>query len=371
MSTSADDHRWMGTALTLAGRGLGQTWPNPSVGCVLVRDGRVVGRGWTAKGGRPHAETQALNQAGDAANGATAYVTLEPCAHHGETPPCAEALVGAGIARVVTALEDPDPRVAGRGHKILASRGIAVEIGCRAPEAEAITAGFLTRTTQGRPLTTLKLAMSLDGRIATASGESRWITGPQARRHVHLMRAETDAVLIGAGTALADDPMLDIRDMGMTHRSPVRIVADGSLSLPLTGRLARSARQQPLWILHRKNADRARKQVWEDIGATMIEVPDGTLGTLDLTAALQRLGDHGLTHILCEGGGKLAAGLMLEDLIDNLVTISAGLTLGSDAHPGLAALGLEQLAAAPRFRLAQTRQLGNDMLLHHIRDPTI
>jgi diaminohydroxyphosphoribosylaminopyrimidine deaminase/5-amino-6-(5-phosphoribosylamino)uracil reductase len=208
-----EDERWMGLALALGRRGMGRVWPNPAVGCVIVRDGRVLGRGWTTDGGRPHAETQALAQAGDA-RGAVAYVTLEPCAHYGRTPPCAGALVAAGVARVVVATGDPDPRVAGRGLAILREAGIAVATGVREGEARRDHAGFLLRVTQARPFVTLKLAASLDGRIATASAESRWITGPAARTTVHAMRARHDAVMVGGGTARADDPLLTVRGMG-------------------------------------------------------------------------------------------------------------------------------------------------------------
>ena len=217
------DLRHMDHALRLARRGLGNVWPNPAVGCVIVADGRIAGRGWTQPGGRPHAERMALDMAGPAARGATAYVTLEPCAHHGRTPPCAEGLIRAGVARVVTALTDPDPRVAGRGHAMLRAEGIEVTEGVRAEAAAALQRGFLSRVTLGRPMVTLKLATSFDGRIATATGESRWITGGAARRHVHLLRLTHDAVMVGAGTARADRPALNVRGFGPV-RQPVRVV---------------------------------------------------------------------------------------------------------------------------------------------------
>ena len=234
--SAEDDRAHMAHALALARRGLGTVWPNPAVGAVLVRGGRVVGRGWTQAGGRPHAETMALAQAGPAAQGATAYVTLEPCAHHGQTPPCAEALVRARVARVVSAFQDPDPRVAGRGHAMLRAAGISVTEGVREAEARALQRGFLTRIAAGRPMLTLKLATSLDGRIATAAGESRWITGPEARARVHAMRAAHDAVLIGGGTARADDPSLTVRGLGIADL-PVRIIAARALGLNPAGAL--------------------------------------------------------------------------------------------------------------------------------------
>ncbi|MBD3764054.1 MAG: bifunctional diaminohydroxyphosphoribosylaminopyrimidine deaminase/5-amino-6-(5-phosphoribosylamino)uracil reductase RibD, partial [Rhodobacterales bacterium] len=262
----------MAHALALAARGLGRVWPNPAVGCVLVAQGRVVGRGWTQPAGRPHAETVALAQAGDLARGATAHVTLEPCAHHGQTPPCALALVQAGVARVVTALTDPDPRVSGRGHAMLRAAGLAVTEGVLAAEARALQQGFLTRVTRGRPMVTLKLATSLDGRIATATGESRWITGPLARRAVHALRMRHDAVLVGAGTALADDPDLTVRDLGSPHQ-PIRLVLDSRLRLPVDSRLGRSAGAVPVWLLHGPAAPDAARAAWAAAGARLIEVP--------------------------------------------------------------------------------------------------
>lgn len=355
---SGEDDRFMALALALGARGLGRVWPNPAVGCVIVGNGRIVGRGWTAPGGRPHAETQALAQAGEAARGATAYVTLEPCAHHGVTPPCAEALVRSGVSRVVTAIEDPDARVAGRGHAMLRAAGITVGTGTLAAAARATHAGFLARVTLGRPRLTLKLAMSFDGRIATASGESRWITGPGARRWVHVARARHDAVLIGAGTARADDPMLTVRGLGMGHQ-PVRVVAARRLDLPREGRLALSAREHPLWLLHAAGAEGTAE--WEALGARLFPVAESEAG-LDPVAMLSALGSAGLTRVFCEGGGALAAALLNSDLVDELVGITAGVTLGGDARAGIGALGLPALAAARRFALAEVRDLGGDVL---------
>jgi diaminohydroxyphosphoribosylaminopyrimidine deaminase / 5-amino-6-(5-phosphoribosylamino)uracil reductase len=266
--TDADHMRH---ALALGARGLGRAWPNPAVGCVIVRGDRIVGRGFTQPGGRPHAERMALDQAGQAARGATAYVSLEPCAHHGETPPCADALIGAGVARVVTALTDPDPRVSGRGHARLRQAGITVTEDVLADAARRLNAGFLKRVTQGLPFVTLKLATSLDGRIATARGESRWITGPQARRAVHAMRMRHDAVLIGSGTARADDPDLRIRDLGSAHQ-PVRIVIDSRLAHSPDSRLGRSVREIPVWMIHTAAAPASAREAWSGTGATLIEV---------------------------------------------------------------------------------------------------
>jgi diaminohydroxyphosphoribosylaminopyrimidine deaminase / 5-amino-6-(5-phosphoribosylamino)uracil reductase len=347
----------MAHALRLATRGLGSVWPNPAVGCVLVRDGLIVGRGWTQPGGRPHAEVRALEQAGPLAEGATAYVTLEPCAHHGQTPPCASALVAAKVARVVTALTDPDPRVAGKGHAMLRAVGIAVTEGVMA-EATHLNAGFLKRVTQGLPLVTLKLAASLDGRTATATGESRWITGPEARRKVHSMRLAHDAVMVGSGTALADDPDLTVRDMGAV-RQPVRIVLDRLLKHSHESRLGRSARQSPVWLLHSPSAPEAACRAWEPTGATLIETPE-TNGHLDLPAAVQQLAQKGLTRILSEGGSTVAAALVKAGLVDDLALFSGGVLIGEDGHPALGSLGVAALADAPRPTLREAFALGPD-----------
>ncbi len=360
--TGAADARFMGLALALGRRGLGHVWPNPAVGCVLVTDGRIVGRGATAPGGRPHAETQALAQAGAAARGATAYVSLEPCAHHGRTPPCAEALVAAGVARVVTALEDPDPRVAGQGHARLRAAGISVETGLMAAAAGAAHRGFLTRVRDGRPMLTLKLATSFDGRIATASGESRWITGPEARRRVHGLRASHDAVLVGGGTARADDPSLTVRGLGAV-RQPVRIVAARSLGLPEDGALARSAGEVPLWLIHGdREVESGHAARWEARGARLFPVPVAPGGRLDPGAMLAALGAAGLTRVFCEGGGSLAASLLHAGLVDELVGFTAGLAIGAEGRPAIGALGLEALGEAPRFRLVSAEALGGDVL---------
>ena len=357
-----DDTGWMRHALSLAGQALGQVWPSPAVGCALVRDGMLVGQGWTRTGGRPHAETEALADAGDRARGATAYVTLEPCAHTGQTGPCAVALVEAGIGRAVIAATDPDPRVGGRGIAILKEAGIPVTEGILAAEARALNAGFFSRVERGRPTVTLKLASTLDGRIATGAGESRWITGPDARRYVHHLRAIHDAVMIGAGTARADDPMLDIRDVTAPHRLPVRIVVDASLSLPLTGRLARTASAQPLWLLARAGSDPARRDAFQTLGAEIHDVPTLATGRIDIVAALQTLGAAGLTRILCEGGGLLSASLLKAGLVDELIVISAGKIIGAEGVPNVGNLSLGKLADAPGFEVIETRALGPDIM---------
>ena len=347
----------MRLAIALARRGLGQVWPNPAVGCVITRDGRILGRGWTQPGGRPHAEAVALSRCD--ARGATAYVSLEPCAHHGRTPPCADALIGAGVARVVTALTDPDPRVLGRGHAALRAHGIEVVEGVEAEAARAVNAGFLMRHIEGRPRVTLKLALTLDGRIATAGGESRWITGPAARRAVHAMRARHDAVLVGGGTARADDPDLRVRDLGVAHQ-PVRIVASAGLDLPATGRLGRSARAGPVWLVHAPDPPAERMAHWTATGARLIacRAPEGRL---DLTEMMAQLARQGLTRVLCEGGGQLAASLLDAGLIDELVVFSAGKLIGSEGWPGLGALPARLLAQVPQFDLHHVQPMGADI----------
>ena len=360
MTLRPEDESHMAHALRLAARGLGNTWPNPAVSCVLVKDGVVVGRGWTQPGGRPHAEVRALQQAGPLAEGAAAYVTLEPCAHHGHTPPCAEALIAARVARVVTALTDPDPRVSGKGHAMLRAAGITVTEGALSDQAARLNAGFLKRVTQGLPFVTLKLAATLDGRTATASGESRWITGPAARRKVHAMRLSHDAVMVGSGTAVADDPDLTVRDMGAV-RQPVRIVLDRTLRHTPDSRLGRTATDHPVWMVHGTSAPQAARAGWSKAGAILIEVPEAE-GRLDLTAAMRSLADRGLTRIFSEGGSTLAAALIQAGLVDELALFSAGALIGADGHPALGPLHLAALADAPRASLVETQQVGLDVM---------
>lgn len=350
----------MAHALVLGRRAMGHSWPNPAVGCVIVKVGRVIGRGWTAPGGRPHAEPQALAQAGYDARGSTAYVTLEPCAHHGQTAPCAQALIDAGVARVVAAIEDNDPRVSGAGLQMLRRAGIEVATGVLAAQAARDHAGFFLRVAQGRPWVTLKLATSLDGRIATATGESRWITGPEARRRVHAMRASHDAVMVGAGTARKDDPSLTVRGFGDLMQ-PVRVVVSRLIDLPLLSQLARTANDVPVWICHGPDAASEVVSAWAGLGATL--VPCSLSGRqLEARSVLQALGDKKLTRVFCEGGGTLAATLLAADLVDELVVFTAGVALGAEGQPALGALGVEALANAPRFDLLESRLLGGDVM---------
>lgn len=346
----------MALALSLGRRGLGRVWPNPAVGCVIVKDGQIVGRSRTADGGRPHAEPIALAQAGAAAKGATVYVTLEPCAHHGKTPPCVDALVAAGVARVVVAIGDPHPKVAGRGLAHLRAAGIRVDVGTLADQARADQAGFLMTQNAGRPFVTLKMAGTLDGRIATAAGESQWITGPQARRAVHMMRARHDAVMVGAGTVRADDPSLTVRGLGISGQ-PVRVVVSRKMKIPATGQLAQTARDVPVWLCHGAEADVG---AWTEQGARSL--PCAVEGQqLDLDAVLTTLAGQGITRVFCEGGGMLAASLLQAGLVDELVVFSAGLAIGAEGTPSLAAMGVDRLDSAPRFTLKSVRPIGADI----------
>ena len=355
----------MALALSLGRRGLGSTWPNPAVGCVIVSDGIIVGRGWTAPSGRPHAEPQALAQAGAAAQGSTVYVTLEPCAHHGQTPPCAQALIDAGTARVVVAAGDSDARVAGRGIAMLRDAGIEVVLGVLEAQARSDNAGFFSRVEQGCPLVTLKLATSFDGRIATASGESQWITQAPARRAVHAMRASYDAVMVGGGTVRADDPSLTVRDLGVV-RQPARVVISRHLDIPLNCKLAQTAGDIPMILCHGADAPEALVQAWTGMGAVML--PCNTrAGQLDLGDVLQKLGSYGLTRVFSEGGSAIAAGLLGADLVDELVGFTAGAVIGAEGLAGVGPMGLTRLGAAPRFDLMESCAVGPDVMHRWVR----
>lgn len=365
-SSPATDLAHMGAALALARRGLGNTWPNPSVGCVIVQDSRVVGRAVTAPGGRPHAEPAALEMAGPRARGATVYVTLEPCCHHGRTPPCTDALIAAGVARVVVAARDPDNRVDGQGIARLRAAGIVVDDGVLAEEASEVLAGFHQRTTTGRPLVTLKLASTLDGRIATRGGESRWITGPAARRAAHAMRGRHDAILVGVGTVLADDPDLTCRLPGFRPTPIVRVVADSHLRTSLTARLVTSARDTPTWMLIRHGTDSARRHAFADLGIRLIEVAGAEAG-VDLRAGLMALGTAGVTRLLVEGGAQVAAALLRSGLVDRIAWFHAPAVMGGDAWPAVQAFGINRLDAMPRFVRQRATPLGEDMLTEFVR----
>ena len=359
--SAAADLNHMRAALALARRGLGTTWPNPSVGCVLVNGGRVVGRGYTGSGGRPHAEPTALSRAGQAARGATAYVTLEPCCHWGQTPPCTDALVDAGVARVVIATRDPDKRVNSQGVARLREAGVDVQHGLLEHEAAEDLRGFFLRITAERPLITLKLATTLDGKIATGTGESQWITGPEARRMAHVLRGRHDAVLAGVGTVLADNPELTCRIPGFRPTPVVRVIVDSHLRTPLTSQLARTAGEAPLWFLVRDGVDPLRQDAFTGLGATVIQVASGEMG-IDLADGLRALAESGLTRVLVEGGGQVAASLIRGDLVDRVAWFHAPSVMGGDGWPGVRGFGIEKLAMVPRFARQRVTPLGSDLL---------
>jgi diaminohydroxyphosphoribosylaminopyrimidine deaminase / 5-amino-6-(5-phosphoribosylamino)uracil reductase len=362
---AGDDLHFMELALGLGRRGLGRTWPNPAVGAVVVRHEAngpvIVGRGWTQPGGRPHAETQALTRAGGATRGAILYVTLEPCSHHGQTPPCADAIIAAGIARVVSALEDPNPQVAGAGHRCLAAAGIAVMVGTGADAARRAHAGHIRRMRERRPHVTLKLAVSADGKVGGAGRRPVAITGEAARARVHLMRAQNDAVLTGIGTALADDPLLTCRLPGMAARSPVRVVLDSKLRLPFDSRLTASARQTPLWLVTGERAATDRAQALRAAGVEVLPAP-AAAGGLDLLAVLEHLAERGITRVMVEAGPILAAAMLNADLVDEAVVLRSGKLIGPDGIDALERLPLTALTQSPRLELIRTERAGADTI---------
>ncbi len=352
----------MRAALSLAARGLGQVWPNPAVGCVLVgTNGAVIGRGWTQKGGRPHAEAEALRQAGGAARGASAYVSLEPCAHHGQTPPCAEALIEAGIARCVVAVEDPDPRASGAGIRRLREAGMSVTTGVLEAEATAINRGFFTSRRLGRPLVALKLATTLDGKIATASGNSRWITGEPARDFGHRLRATHDAILVGSGTVLADDPELSCRLAGLTERSPIRVILDRRGRVPASAKVFSGGPEAPTWVL---TTDSQRSDLASKVGKGLefIEIKQKTEDVALLAECLEALCRRGLTRILLEGGAKVAGAFIKAKLVDRIYWFRSPGILGGDGLAGVPALGMISLEKMPRFHRTELRRFGDDVL---------
>jgi diaminohydroxyphosphoribosylaminopyrimidine deaminase/5-amino-6-(5-phosphoribosylamino)uracil reductase len=349
------DRRFMAAAIRYSRRHLGRTATNPSVATLIVKDGLIVGRGVTAIGGRPHAETQALAEAGELARGATAYVTLEPCAHHGRTPPCANALVAAGVARVVGAAADPDPRVAGKGYAILRDAGIKVVEGVLAAEAADLMAGYLTRSLRKRPEVTLKLAVSADGMIGKAGEGQVRITGEIARAQVHRMRAEADAILIGIGTAMADDPELTVRLSGMEDRSPLRIVLDPSARLPLASKLVRTAHTVPVMAAVCAGAPGERIDALKTagVGILAVETVDGRVALPEL---LEDLAARGIATLMVEGGAAIAESFLKEDLVDRLCLFSGPATVGEGGIAAPAA------ALAPPARLIKKdeRRFGDD-----------
>lgn len=352
---AAQDSIWMAQALRLAEQGLYSTSPNPRVGCVLVADGKIIGSGWHRRAGEPHAEVLALREAGGRARGATAYVTLEPCSHHGRTPPCADALIAAGVARVALAVQDPNPRVAGEGIAKLRAAGIAVESGLMEAEARELNAGFFSRMTRGTPWLRSKIAASLDGRTALANGASQWITGDAARLDVQHWRARSCAVLTGIATVLADDARLDVRDVA-TGRQPLRVVLDSKLRVPLTARML----QRGNVLIYAAINDPERIAALQNAGAAVSVLPDPN-GQVDLAAMLRDLAKRGCNEVLLEAGSTLNGAMLRAGLVDELLLYVAPQLLGDRAR-GIAQLGeLASLDQRIDLKWQDMRQVGNDL----------
>jgi len=353
---------FMARALDLAARGRGSTHPNPRVGCVIVQGGEIVGEGWHVRAGEPHAEVFALAAAGIRARGAEVYVTLEPCSHHGRTPPCCDALIAAGVARVHAAMQDPNPLVAGRGIEKLRQAGIAVETGPAAAEAAELNRGFVSRMTRQRPWLSLKVASSLDGCTAMASGESRWITGPEARADVHRLRAEAGAVLAGADTVLQDDPQLDVRDWsgpaGVPLHRPDRIVLDGRARVPAQSKVWRDDGARRFWLV----GEEARVER-QPAGVSLLRISQ-TAGHMDLEPALRALAQAEINEVLVEAGPHLAGALLRSGLVDELVLYVAPMLLGDVAKPLARLPGIDRLAQSLRFHIADLQRVGEDLRLH-------
>jgi diaminohydroxyphosphoribosylaminopyrimidine deaminase/5-amino-6-(5-phosphoribosylamino)uracil reductase len=361
--SKAADRRFMQLALTLGRRGQGQTWPNPAVGAVVVKDGVIVGRGWTQPGGRPHAEPEALRRAGEAARGATLYVTLEPCSHFGKSPPCTEAIVAAGIARVVSAIGDPNPEVAGQGHARLRAAGISVDIGAGTAEAARDHTGHFRRIRDKRPHVILKLAVSSDDKIGAAGRKPVAISGEAAKARVHLLRAQCDAILVGIGTVRADDPLLTCRLPGMEARSPVRVVLDRSLRIPGTSRLVQSARETPLWVMTSNLSEAPAAMKLGAAGAQVIRVATTTKPPgLDPAAVLHALAEKGITRLLVEGGARVASSFVAAGLVDEVWLLRGPASVGADGVAALDALPLTTITQSPDFRVRASESLQKDTL---------
>jgi diaminohydroxyphosphoribosylaminopyrimidine deaminase/5-amino-6-(5-phosphoribosylamino)uracil reductase len=353
------DIEHMRHALRLAERALGSTAPNPAVGCVIVKDGRVAGRGWTQPGGRPHAETIALAQAGASVEGATAYVTLEPCSHRGQTPPCANALAEAKIARLVAATTDPDPRVSGNGFAHLEKHGVRVTRGLLEEDARRLNAGFFRKVADARPLVALKIAQTIDGYITDPNGNSRWITSAEARRHAHLLRTQYDAILVGIGTVLADDPLLNCRLPGLERRSPLRVVLDSRLQLPPESQLVRTAQASPVVVFS------VAQSGGDDLAAKSVEIErcsESENGFPAITAVLASLARRGVTRLLVEGGPRVHASFMRSGAVDLLHVFRAPMLMGAGGKPAIGPAWQADLISAPRLQLVERTQLGADLL---------
>jgi len=365
------DERFMAAANSIGRRNLGQTFPNPAVGALIVcfEDGQpfVVARGCTAKGGRPHAETEAIRMAGEAARGATTYVTLEPCAHHGKTPPCANAIVDAGIARAVIAVEDPNPLVKGHGVELLRAAGIEVVLGIGARAALITHAGHFRRMIDGRPHVILKIAVSADGKTGHAGRKPAEISCSASRAEAHMLRATSDAILVGSGTVIADDPLLNCRLPGMEDRSPIRVVLDGQLRMPPGSKLVRTAREIPVWVIACATAPKDAERKLDEAGLEVIRVPANADGKIDLAVAMRALAERKVTRVLVEGGPILSATLLRADLVDEAVVVQSPRALGPDAIDAIEGLLLEALTKSPRLQVIERRMAGTDSLTRYFR----
>ncbi len=359
LASSAEDERFMALALALGRRGLGKSWPNPSVGAVVVKDGVILGRGWTQAGGRPHAETEALRRAKRAAQGATMYVTLEPCSHQGQTPPCVDAIVKAGLARVVSALEDPNPEVTGRGHERLRAAGIQVDVGIKAEQAARAHAGHIARIHRGRPHVLLKLAMSADDKAGLAGRKQVMITGKAARERVFQMRAMSDAVMVGIGTVLSDNPQLNCRLPGLMQRSPVRVVLDSRLRAPLSSAVIGTSQDRPTWIFTSTEASPLAEEILQQKGCKIFRV-SAENGKLDLNAVLRVLAGEGITRLMVEGGPILAASFIGAGLVDEAVLVRGEKSLGHDAIDAVEGMSLAALTG--RMKLCGQEKIASDTI---------
>ena len=363
-TAQADDERFMRLALALGRRNLGHTWPNPSVGAVIVKDGVVIARGWTQEGGRPHAEVEALRRAKKATQGATMYVALEPCSHQGKTPPCADAIIRAGIARVVSAMEDPNPEVAGQGHERLRARGIIVEVGLGAEEAQRIHVGHIMRVTKGRPHVTVKLAISADGKAGLAGRRPAVISGEAARERVFQIRAANDAILVGIGTILSDDPQLTCRLPGMFERSPVRVVLDEDLRVPLATSVVATVRETPTWVFASHRASTMAEEILQQKGCKVFRVGEVD-GRLDLNQILKALADQGITRCLVEGGPTVASSFVAANLVDEAILVRGEKTIGDTGIGPLEGMPLEAMTG--RLTLRGSEKLATDTIEKFVR----
>jgi diaminohydroxyphosphoribosylaminopyrimidine deaminase/5-amino-6-(5-phosphoribosylamino)uracil reductase len=360
MSVSDEEH--MAQALQLARRGLGLTWPNPSVGSIVVAaSGEIAGRGWTAPGGRPHAEAIALDHAGARARDGTVYITLEPCAHEGRGMACTDAIIAAKPARAVIALRDPDPRTSGRGLELLKNADIEVEEGVLASEAAVVALGHLMRVVCGRPAVTLKLALGSDGLMPRGEGAPVWITGPDARAHGHLLRARNDAILVGRGTIIADNPALTCRLPGMSCRSPVRVVLDRRLRTPPDAKLFDDV-MVPVWLICAADEVHPNSELLHERGAEIIPVPVNAEGLIDVKAALETLGNRGITRVLVEGGPSVARAFLEADLVDEAVMYQGPEPAGDDGLTPFAGEGLDRLTASGHFTQIASRAFEPDRM---------